>query len=309
MVGSVLLADQLPARLRQPLAGAGARCRALRARAGWRAGSSSPGVATAALGWMRRLGPAARRRDATAALGLALVFVGALVRSGGGGSGVARAGIEVMDAGIRIGSNVVSFTRLAAFGLTHAALSLVTLQGASCLAGSVGGGVDRGRARLRAGHRDRPRARGAGGGHPGAAPRVLRALLPRLRGGRAGPSLPSISRSAPRRPRHEHLADRAPGARARRRRGARAPPSDPAGAARAGRRRDAPDGDRPAPRPAPRAGPRGGGARPRPGPGRGPPGSPPIGAPPSSPPPSPSRARRSAPPARWPTPAPRHSRR
>jgi V/A-type H+/Na+-transporting ATPase subunit I len=62
---------------------------------------------------------------AVAALGLFLSFVGLYVGSGGGGSGVAEALVELVDLVVRLGSNVVSFARLAAFGLTHAALGAV----------------------------------------------------------------------------------------------------------------------------------------------------------------------------------------
>jgi len=41
--------------------------------------------------------------------------------------------VELFDLVVRIGSNVVSFTRLAAFGLTHAALSLLVWEGARVL--------------------------------------------------------------------------------------------------------------------------------------------------------------------------------
>ncbi len=57
--------------------------------------------------------------------GLVLAFVGLLVAAGGGGTGVVEAVIELFDLVVRLGSNVVSFARLAAFGLTHAALSAV----------------------------------------------------------------------------------------------------------------------------------------------------------------------------------------
>jgi len=52
-----------------------------------------------------------------------LVSVGFFAEAGGGAAGVAQAGIELLDLILRIGSNVVSFARLAAFGLTHAALA------------------------------------------------------------------------------------------------------------------------------------------------------------------------------------------
>ncbi|MCM4084361.1 V-type ATPase 116kDa subunit family protein [Paractinoplanes hotanensis] len=54
---------------------------------------------------------------------LVLVFTGLLAEAGGGASGVAQALIETFDVVIRLGSNTVSFARLAAFGLTHAVLS------------------------------------------------------------------------------------------------------------------------------------------------------------------------------------------
>ena len=41
--------------------------------------------------------------------------------------------VELVDMLVRLGSNVVSFTRLAAFGLTHAALGLVVWDGTRAL--------------------------------------------------------------------------------------------------------------------------------------------------------------------------------
>jgi V/A-type H+-transporting ATPase subunit I len=54
--------------------------------------------------------------------------------------------VELFDLVVRLGSNVVSFTRLAAFGLTHAALGLVVWNGARGLwqhgwAGAAGGAL------------------------------------------------------------------------------------------------------------------------------------------------------------------------
>jgi len=60
-----------------------------------------------------------------AATALTLIFIGFFVDAGGGATGAMQASIEVVDAVIRLGSNVVSFARLAAFGLTHAALLTV----------------------------------------------------------------------------------------------------------------------------------------------------------------------------------------
>ncbi|WP_298229873.1 V-type ATPase 116kDa subunit family protein [Gryllotalpicola sp.] len=66
-------------------------------------------------------------------LALAAIFVGLYVESGGGGMGVMQAAIELVDTVIRLGSNLISFARLAAFGLTHAALTMVVWQGTSGL--------------------------------------------------------------------------------------------------------------------------------------------------------------------------------
>lgn len=68
-----------------------------------------------------------------AVVGLALALVGLLVEAGGGAAGVVQALVELVDLVVRLGSNIVSFARLAAFGLTHAALGAVVWQGATGL--------------------------------------------------------------------------------------------------------------------------------------------------------------------------------
>jgi V/A-type H+-transporting ATPase subunit I len=70
-------------------------------------------------------------------LGLGLAFTGLLVASGGGAGGVTQAVVELFDTVIRVGSNLLSFSRLAAFGLTHAALGALVWLGTSALAGSA----------------------------------------------------------------------------------------------------------------------------------------------------------------------------
>jgi V/A-type H+-transporting ATPase subunit I len=68
-----------------------------------------------------------------AVAGLATAYAGLLARSGGGGAGAAEAGVELFDLVVRLGSNLVSFARLAAFGLTHAALGAVVWEGTTGL--------------------------------------------------------------------------------------------------------------------------------------------------------------------------------
>jgi V/A-type H+-transporting ATPase subunit I len=65
--------------------------------------------------------------------GLALAGAGFVAESGGGGAGWTQAVVELFDLVVRIGSNVVSFARLAAFGLTHAALGLLVWEGTLAL--------------------------------------------------------------------------------------------------------------------------------------------------------------------------------
>lgn len=67
--------------------------------------------------------------------GLVLTFVGLLAVAGGGAAGVLQAAVELFDVVVRLGSNVVSFARLAAFGLTHAALGAIVWQGTTALWG------------------------------------------------------------------------------------------------------------------------------------------------------------------------------
>lgn len=82
---------------------------------------------------MRHVPAATVTGAALAGLGLCAVAVGFYATSGGGGAGVAQAGVELFDTVVRIGSNVVSFSRLAAFGLAHAALGSVVWDATSGL--------------------------------------------------------------------------------------------------------------------------------------------------------------------------------
>lgn len=110
---------------------------------GWPLALSSPsGIAGAAL--LAGLGLVALGADAelgwlilAGALvmvgGVALAYVGFLATSGGGGTGITQASVEVFDALMRVGTNLVSFVRLAAFGLTHAAIGMIVWDGTTGL--------------------------------------------------------------------------------------------------------------------------------------------------------------------------------
>jgi V/A-type H+-transporting ATPase subunit I len=67
--------------------------------------------------------------------GLILAGIGLFLAAGGGGAAAAIAGVGVVDLVIRLGANLVSFARLAAFGLTHAVVSGVVWAGTTALAG------------------------------------------------------------------------------------------------------------------------------------------------------------------------------
>jgi V/A-type H+-transporting ATPase subunit I len=73
--------------------------------------------------------------------GFALVVAGLASRAGHGVAAVTEVGIESVDAVTRLVSNVISFTRLAAFGLMHAALGGIVFSAASALWGGVAGSV------------------------------------------------------------------------------------------------------------------------------------------------------------------------
>jgi V/A-type H+-transporting ATPase subunit I len=67
------------------------------------------------------------------AASLGLIFLGLVAEAEGGATGVFEAVIEWVDTLLRLGSNIVSFARLAAFGLTHAALLTVVWNGTAAL--------------------------------------------------------------------------------------------------------------------------------------------------------------------------------
>jgi V/A-type H+/Na+-transporting ATPase subunit I len=110
----------------------GAR-RALLAVSGLAGAGMYLGLALVGWGWYRHIGGLELAGGLLATGGLVLSFVGLWAEAGGRGSGVAQAGVGLFDAVIRLGTNTVSFTRLAAFGLTHAALEGIVWQGTTAL--------------------------------------------------------------------------------------------------------------------------------------------------------------------------------
>jgi V/A-type H+-transporting ATPase subunit I len=81
------------------------------------------GGAVGSISWLSLTG------IAVAVAGAVLTFIGLFVSAGPGPAGFAQALVEMFDTVLRLGSNIVSFTRLAAFGLTHAVLTEVTWDG------------------------------------------------------------------------------------------------------------------------------------------------------------------------------------
>jgi len=91
------------------------------------------GAGVLATGWYLRRDLLLAAGGFVALAGLALAAVGFVAGAGGGRAGGMQATVELFDLVVRIGSNLVSFTRLAAFGLTHAALGLLVWEGARAL--------------------------------------------------------------------------------------------------------------------------------------------------------------------------------
>lgn len=97
------------------------------------------GGVVAALGWYAGEPVALWVGGAIAGAAVVLLAIGFLAHAGGGGAGVTEATVEVVDAVVRTGSNLLSFTRLAAFGLMHAALGAVVFSATSALWGGLVG--------------------------------------------------------------------------------------------------------------------------------------------------------------------------
>jgi V/A-type H+-transporting ATPase subunit I len=106
--------------------------------AGWAAALYAPsgvagallllGLALVAAGWYAGVVAVAVSGAVPAALAMLLIFAG-FTREGG----VFEACVELFDTVLGLGSNLASFTRLAAFGLTHAALGWIVWEGTRAL--------------------------------------------------------------------------------------------------------------------------------------------------------------------------------
>ncbi|USX53933.1 V-type ATPase 116kDa subunit family protein [Lentzea sp. HUAS12] len=97
------------------------------------------GIAGIAGGLLLSADPLAVTGAVVAVMGLVLAGIGFAAASGGGAAGWVQAAVELFDIVIRTGSNLVSFARLAAFGLVHAAIGSVVWLGTTALAGRGGG--------------------------------------------------------------------------------------------------------------------------------------------------------------------------
>jgi V/A-type H+/Na+-transporting ATPase subunit I len=84
------------------------------------------GLAVAAWHW--RLVWVGLAAAGLAAIAVGLAYTGLLAAAGRGAAGVLQATVELFDVLVRVGTNVVSFARLAAFGLTHAVLGWIVWQ-------------------------------------------------------------------------------------------------------------------------------------------------------------------------------------
>jgi V/A-type H+-transporting ATPase subunit I len=91
------------------------------------------GAGLAAAGWYLGVGAAVGAGLVLAVTALVVTYIGLVAAAGGGATGAVEAVVELFDMVVRLGSNVASFARLAAFGLTHAALGLVVWQATTAL--------------------------------------------------------------------------------------------------------------------------------------------------------------------------------
>jgi V/A-type H+-transporting ATPase subunit I len=91
------------------------------------------GLAIAGFGFFLHRSGVATSGLVLTAVGILLSFLGLYAKAGGGPQGAIEALIELLDGVIGIGTNTISFSRLAAFGLTHAALGGIIWSGTTAL--------------------------------------------------------------------------------------------------------------------------------------------------------------------------------
>jgi len=109
------------------------------------AASGVPGLMLLGAGGLAALGAAVHEGPLQtlglvfAAIALAGLAFGLWAQAGNGATGVLEVLIGLLDAVVRLLSNVFSFARLAAFGLMHAAIGQVALHAAGSLTGTPGG--------------------------------------------------------------------------------------------------------------------------------------------------------------------------
>jgi V/A-type H+-transporting ATPase subunit I len=106
---------------------------ALFALAGFAGIALYAGVALAGLGFLLHHPDITTGGITVAAIGLVCAFIGFYGKAGGGAQGAIEAVIELFDGVTGIGTNTISFTRLGAFGLTHAALGGIIWSGTTAL--------------------------------------------------------------------------------------------------------------------------------------------------------------------------------
>jgi V/A-type H+-transporting ATPase subunit I len=87
--------------------------------------------------WLTHVRPLALAAWLVAAMAIGLAFVGFWALAGRGATGLVQAVVEVFDMVVRLGSNIVSFVRLAAFGLMHAVLGFIVWDATTGL-GAIG---------------------------------------------------------------------------------------------------------------------------------------------------------------------------
>ena len=91
------------------------------------------GLGVVGAGWYEHRATIVLTGTVIVALALALSFIGLFAEAGARAAAVLEAGVELFDGLLRLGTNTVSFARLAAFGLTHAALCSLVWSGTANL--------------------------------------------------------------------------------------------------------------------------------------------------------------------------------